>query len=81
MNWPTLSPRKNEVFGAELFAIHRVMRISLEQQGTGTAYTTTPAIERATTDRCRPRQTLAKAIIELKELLPVDPRPQRDRRK
>lgn len=47
------------------FAIHRTMRIFVEQE-TGMAYTifsdSTATIERAKTDRCEPGQALARAV-------------------
>lgn len=60
------------VFGAELFAIHRAMRI-LERQETGVEYTifldSTAAIEQVMMDRCGVGQALARAVIELKGVL------------
>ena len=55
-----------EVSNAELFAIHRAMRIFLEREETGVAYTTpsdsTATIERAMMSPCGPRQALTIII-------------------
>ena len=61
------------VIDAELFAIHRGMKVFLKRQETEAAYTifsdSTGAIEQVCADRAGPGQASARAVIELEGLL------------
>ena len=65
--------KNKEAFDAELFAIHRSMKVFLERQETWVAYTifsdSAVTIERVFTDRAGPGQALARAVIKLEGLL------------